>query len=134
VFPTTIWRFPLVREPKEDSNPMAIADRSQIVRTKGRETAARGKELMAGILVVALIATLCIRNVVPTDALAPAIVTLLFVVGAVTAGLALLSRGGSFRIMWLDLAGGLTFIGIVLSVLIEPDQMIRLFALSDQPE
>jgi hypothetical protein len=113
---------------------MAIADRSQIVRTKGRETTARGKELMAGILVVALIAALGIRSVVPTDALAPAIVTLLFAVGAVTAGLALLSRRGSFRIMWLDLAGGLTFIGIVLSVLIEPDQMIRLFALSDQPE
>ena len=36
--------------------------------------------------------------------------------------------------MWLDLAGGLTFIGIVVSVLIEPDQMVRLLALSDQPE
>ena len=36
---------------------MAIADRSQIVRTKGQENTARGKELMAGILLVALIAT-----------------------------------------------------------------------------
>ena len=39
-----------------------------------------------------------------------------------------------FRIMWLDLAGSLTFIGVVISVLIEPDQMVRLFTLSDQPE
>jgi hypothetical protein len=113
---------------------MAIADRSRIVRTRGREDTARGKALMAGVLLVALIATLGIRSVVPADALAPAIVTLLFAVGAVTAGLALLSRRDRFRIMWFDLAGGLTFIGVVLSVLIEPDQMIRLFALSDQPE
>jgi len=113
---------------------MAIADRSQIVRTGGRENTARGKELIAGILLVALIATFGIRNVVPADALAPAIVTLLFAVGAMVAGLALLCRRDRFRVIWFDLAGSLTFIGVVLSVLIEPDQMIRLFALSDQPE
>ena len=71
---------------------------------------------------------------VPADALAPAIVTLLFAVAAMTAGFALLCRRDRFRIMWFDLAGSLTFIGVVLSVLIEPDQMVRLFALSDQPE
>ena len=113
---------------------MAIADRSPIVRTKGQENTARGKELMAGVLLVALIATVGIRNLVPVDALAPAIVTLLFAVGATTAGFALLCRRDRFRTMWFDLAGSLTFIGVVLSVLIEPDQMIRLFALSDQPE
>ena len=63
-----------------------------------------------------------------------AIVTLLFGVAAVTAGFALLCRGDRFRVMWFDLAGSLTFIGVVISVLIEPDQVIRLFALSDQPE
>jgi len=52
----------------------------------------------------------------------------------VTAGFALLCRGDRFRVMWFDLAGSLTFIGVVLSVLIEPDQMLRLFTLSDQPE
>ena len=57
---------------------MAFLDRSQIVPTSDRAPAARGKELFAGILLVALIATLGIRNVVPADALAPAIVTLLF--------------------------------------------------------
>ena len=113
---------------------MAFLDRSQIVRTSDRAPSARGKELFAGILLVALIATVGIRNVVPADALAPAIVTLLFGVAAVTAGLALLCRRDRFRIMWFDLAGSLTFIGVVLSVLIEPDQMVRLFTLSDQPE
>jgi len=113
---------------------MAFLDRSQIVETNARPPAARGKELFAGILLVALIATVGIRSVVPADALAPAIVTLLFAVAAVTAGFALLCRRDRFRIMWFDLAGSLTFIGIVLSVLIEPDQMVRLLTLSDQPE
>ena len=113
---------------------MAFLDRSQIVETNPRAPAARGKELFVGILLVALIATVGIRNVIPADALAPAIVTLLFAVAATTAGFALLCRRDRFRIMWFDLAGSLTFIGVVLSVLIEPDQMVRLFTLSDQPE
>ena len=113
---------------------MAFLDRSQIVETNPRPPAARGKELFAGILLLALLATVGIRNVVPVDALAPAIVTLLFGVAALTAGFALLCRRDRFRVMWFDLAGSLTFIGVVLSVLIEPDQMTRLFALSDQPE
>ena len=113
---------------------MAFLDRSHIVPTSDRATGARGKELFAGILLMALIATLGIRNLVPADALAPAIVTLLFVVAAMTAGFALICRRDRFRIMWFDLAGSLTFIGVVLSVLIEPDQMVRLFALPDQPE
>ena len=113
---------------------MAFLDRSHIVPTSDRATGARGKELFAGILLVALIATVGIRNVVPVDALAPAIVTLVFVLAATTAGFALLCRRDRFRIVWFDLAGSLTFIGVVLSVLIEPDQMVRLFTLSGQPE
>ena len=90
---------------------MAIADRSQMVRTKGRDDTARGKELMAGILLAALLASLGLRGVVTLDALAPVIVTLLFAAGAITAGLALLCRRHRFRTWWFDLAGGLTFIG-----------------------
>jgi hypothetical protein len=113
---------------------MAFLDRSHIVRTADRASSALGKELMAGVLLAALIATLAIRNLVPPDALAPAIVTLLFAVAAATAGAAWLCQAGRFRIMWLDLAGSLTFIGVVISVLIEPDQLIRLCGVSDQPE
>jgi len=113
---------------------MAFLERNQIVRTADRAPPANGKELMAGILLAVLLAALAIRQLVPADALAPAIVTLLFAVGAAMAGAAWLCRAARFRIMWLDLAGGLTFIGIVVSVLIEPDQMVRLLALSDQPD
>jgi hypothetical protein len=113
---------------------MAFLERSQIVQTNGRAPSARGKELFAGTLLVALIATAGIRDVVPAHALAPAIVTLLFVVAAMTAGFALLFRDDRFRITWFDLAGSLTFIGVVISVLIEPDQLVRLCCASDQSE
>ena len=36
--------------------------------------------------------------------------------------------------MWFDIAGILTFVGVAFSILIEPDQMVRLFILSDQPD
>src|SRR5512138_2754471 len=99
---------------------MALSDRSPMLRAADRASSGRGQELMTGVLLAALLAALALRNLVPTDALAPAVVTLLFAVGAATAGLALLWRAGQFRMMWLDVAGSLTFIGVVLSVLIEP--------------
>ena len=113
---------------------MAFADRNQIVRTNGHDSSARTRELMASILLVTVIVTLGIRQLVPAEAMVPAIVTLLFAGSAVTAGVALACRRDRFRTMWFDLAGGLTFVGIVVSVLIEPDQLIRLFSASDQPE
>jgi hypothetical protein len=113
---------------------MAFVDRDRVVRPTSRDTTVHAQQLMAGILLAALIAALGIRHLVPAEALAPAVVTLLFAGAAVTAGLALLCRRDRFRVMWFELAGGLTFIGIVLSVLIEPDQMVRLTGVSDQPE
>ena len=113
---------------------MTFLDRSQIDRVADRAPPAPGKELMIGILLTALIAAFAVRHWVPADALTPAIVTLLFVGSAVTAAAAWLCRGHRLRTMWFDLAGSLTFIGVVISALIEPEQMVRLFTLSDQPE
>jgi hypothetical protein len=113
---------------------MAFLDRSQIDRTTDRAPPAPGKEWIVGILLAVLLATLAIRNLVPAEALAAAIVTLLFGVGAAAAGAAWLCRARRFRIMWLDVAGSLTFIGIAISVLIEPDQIVGLLTFSDQPE
>jgi hypothetical protein len=70
----------------------------------------------------------------PTDALTPAIATLLFMLGAATAGFALLCRRNQARTVWLDIAGVLTFVGVAVSILIEPDQMVRLLILSGKPE
>jgi uncharacterized membrane protein HdeD (DUF308 family) len=113
---------------------MAFADRSQIVRRPDPGSAHRAKELFAGILLGALIATFGMSYVLPGDALTPAIATLLFMLAAATAGVALLCRRNQARAMWFDIAGVLTFVGIAVSILIEPDQMVRLFILSDQPD
>jgi len=113
---------------------MTFLDRNQIDRLTDRAAPAPGKELIAGALLAAVLAALAIRSLVPPDALAPAIVTLMFVIGAAAAGAAWLCRASRFRILWLDLAGSLTFIGVAISVLIEPDQMAGLFTLSDPPE
>jgi hypothetical protein len=126
MFPTTI--------PARDKHPMAFLDRSQNDQVSDRAPPVPGKEWVVGILLAVLLAALAIRNWVPAEALAPAIVTLLFAVAAATAGAAWLCRARRFRIMWLDLAGSLAFIGIVISVLIEPDQIAGLFTLSHQPE
>ena len=117
-----------------DGQAMAFTDRSQIVRKHGQGSIDRAKELFAGILLGTLIAGLGMGNVFPTDALAPAVATLLFTLGAATAGFALLCRRNQARAMWFDIAGVLTFVGVAVSILIEPDQMVRLFILSDQPD
>ena len=89
---------------------------------------------MAVALLATLIATLAIQQLVPKDAVVPALVTLLFAVSAPIAGFALLCHRNSLRLMWFDLAGGLAFIGVVVSVFIEPEQLVRLFVASGQPE
>jgi hypothetical protein len=116
-----------------DEKAMAYADRNQIVRKRDHGTTDRAKEVFAGVLLGALIATLATSDILPPDALAPAIATLLFVLSAATAGLALLS-GRNRASMWFDIAGVLTFVGIAVSILIEPDQLVRLVTLSDQPD
>jgi len=73
-------------------------------------------------------------HVLPIDALTPALATVLFTLGAATAGFALLCRRNQARALWFDIAGVLTFVGVAVSILIEPDQMVRLFILSDQPD
>ena len=113
---------------------MAFTDRSRTDRPLRRDTATHVKELMAGTLLTALIAGLALRHLVSPELLAPAVVTMLFAGGAVTAGFALLCRRDHFRTMWFDFAGSLTFIGVVISVLIEPDQIASIGGISHQPE
>jgi hypothetical protein len=113
---------------------MTFADRSQVNQGQDPAPIARAKELFACILLGALIATLGMGYLLPTEALTPAVATLLFTLGAATAGFALFCRRNQARAMWLDVAGVLTFVGVAVSILIEPDQMVRLFTLSDQPD
>src|SRR5258707_500828 len=68
------------------------------------------------------------------DALTPALATVLFTLGPATAGFALLCRRNQACALWFDIAGVLTFVGVAVSILIEPDQMVRFFIFLDQPD
>lgn len=94
----------------------------------------RIKELFAAVLLVSLTAALALRAILSADALVPAVATLLFTTAAATAGIALLCRHDGLRPTWLDVAGVLAFVGIGITILIEPDQMVRLVSLSEQPD
>ena len=111
---------------------MAFTDRSQAEREQPANS--RAKELVAAILLVALALALALRSTLAPDALAPAVATLMFVMAAVTAGIALRCRQASFRATGLDIAGMLTFIGVAITLLIEPDQIVRLVNLAERPD
>lgn len=112
---------------------MAFTDGRRIGWKQGQGSTDRTRELLAAMLLGAVITTLGLRTVLPTDALAPAIATLLFALGATTAGIALLVLRNQARTTWLNLAGLLTFVGIAVSILIDPDQLVRLLTSSNQP-
>ena len=111
---------------------MAYTDRSQVEREQ--PSTGRAKELIAAILLVALAFALALRATLAPDALAPAVATLMFVMAAVTAGIAMRCRQERFRATGLDIAGMLTFIGVAITLLIEPDQIVRLVDLAEQPD
>lgn len=113
---------------------MAFTDRSSIDRNYAPAGPRRVKELFAASLLLALTAALTLRAFVSLDALAPVVATLLFALAASVAGGALIARNVARRATWFDVAGVLTFIGVGITILIEPDQMVRLVSLSDQPE
>jgi hypothetical protein len=113
---------------------MAFTDRSFPDRDHAPAGPRGIKELFAASLLLALAAALALRAFVSLDALAPLVATLLFALAASIVGGALIPIGRRRRAAWFDVAGVLTFIGIGISIVIEPDQMVRLVTLSDQPE
>ena len=112
---------------------MAFIDRTP---SNSRTTPGPGRtqELFAAALLVTLMAALALRAILSLDALAPAVATLVFAMAAATAGIALLCDRDGLRPTWFDIAGVLTFVGIGITILIEPDQMVRLVSLSEQPD
>ena len=98
-----------------------------------RGSSDRTGDVLVGVLLGTLISAIALQNLLPTDALAPVIATVLFVVGAATAGLALLLLHDRARTAWLNIAELLTLVGVAVSILIDPDQMVRLLHSSNQP-
>lgn len=122
------------RRQNRGETPMAFTDRSSADRKRTVPSGSRAPELLALILLAALVAALALRDRLALDALAPVIATSLFGLAGTTAGLALLVRRDRLRGGLFDIAGTLTFAGVAISILIEPDQMVRLTTVSEQPD
>lgn len=109
---------------------MAFTDRNQSARTDTPPLVERRTEIFVAILLVTLAATLILRGAVSPDAFAPAVATLLFGLAAASVGVAYLCRSVGTRSLLFDVAGMLTFVGVVVTIKIEPDQLVRLVSLS----
>lgn len=113
---------------------MAFTDRSWIIRRRDTTEEDQMKIYFATGLLAILAVTLAMRAVLPADALTPAVATLFFALGGLAALLAFCRHNRRTRTTWFDIAGILTFVGVAVSLLIEPDQLVRLIVLSDQPD
>jgi hypothetical protein len=112
------------------------AERNAVSRAGDkRRVSGRFKVFFAATLLATLIAAATAQRMVSADALLPVTVTGLFCLAIVVTGIAALSRrDSSARMTGIDLAGVLTAVGIAASVLIEPDQVVRLISLPAVPE
>ena len=79
----------------------------------------------AAILLVVLVFALTSGTISP-DLVMPVVATTLFALAGVSAVLAWQLGGAATRLTYWDVAGALTFIGIVLAALIDPEQMVRI--------
>ena len=97
-------------------------------------SADRGKLHVAAGLLALFAVTLALRALVPADALAPAVATVLLAAAAGVALIGILLRDRPKGASWLDAAGLLVYAGVAVSIMIDPDQLVRLVPLSDQTE
>jgi O-antigen/teichoic acid export membrane protein len=110
---------------------MAFTDRSHIAHEQPAP-AGRATQLVAAVMLVALTVALVLRATLAPEMLAPAVATSMFGIAAATAGIAMMCRQQRYRHTWYDIAGMLTFIGIAITLLIEPDQIVRLVINAEQ--
>lgn len=78
-----------------------------------------------------LAVTLALHGLVPVDALTPVVATLMFALAAGAAVVGVVLRDRLTRMMWFDAAGIFTFAGAAVSIMIEPDQLVRLVPVSN---
>jgi hypothetical protein len=86
-------------------------------------------------LLTALAAAVLLPGVLSPDAVLPAITTALFLMAGLVAGLAWLRGGGRpHGLTYWDASGLLTVVGICIAAAVEPEQLVRLFAVRDGGE
>jgi hypothetical protein len=94
----------------------------------------RAKEYFAAGLLAMFALTVALHGLIPAEALTPVVTTLLFALAAGTAVVGSVLRDRLTRMMLFDVAGVFTFVGVAVSVLIEPDQLVRLVPVSNQSD
>lgn len=106
---------------------MAITSSSHEVRGYTQRATLGPPVAFAGSIFLVLAAYAASNWLVSPDLVIPVVVTLLFVLAGIAALSAWQTSAGTDvrRLTYWDVAGALTFIGIVLSALIDPDQMLR---------
>jgi hypothetical protein len=109
-----------------------FGDRRHDTRKPTPQPAVPGLPLLAAALLATLAITFAGTHALGRDALEPTVAMVLFALAAAAVGAAWLRRGGTPT--WSDAAGILTFIGVAVTMMIEPDQMVRLMAPSAPPE
>jgi hypothetical protein len=84
------------------------------------------KLLTIGALSTTLVLALAARTLLPTNAFLAVVTTALFGLALVATGVAyVVRRRSGQRLGWLDLAGIFTCIGIVASMMIEPEEAVQ---------
>lgn len=105
---------------------MSLIPDSRQSATSQAWSATRSKLLVIAALMLALVVAVIGRMWLPQSWLAPMVATVLFAAAATAALWASRSRvGPGARSGWLDIAGIVTCIGIVLTLLIEPEDTMQ---------
>jgi hypothetical protein len=105
-----------------DNNP------ARRIRRRAASALSGPSVVFVGFVLAAFIALAIAARALPYELLLPAVVALLFALAGLAALVGWRTRHDRLtpRLTYWDVAGALVFIGIGLSVLVEPDQMIWL--------
>jgi hypothetical protein len=107
---------------------MTITNPMEGLRARSRPSTSGPHMALAGTLAAILAAAAVLDQSLPKGQLLPAVCTMFFVAAAAVAAIAWLRPMSRQPMSYWDIAGGLTFIGVCMAALIEPDQLIRFIA------
>jgi len=112
---------------------MTITNPIGNVRTAAARPASGPILLLTGALAATLAAAAVLQPSIAREALVPVAATLLLASAAAIALIAWLRPAPHRHFTYWDAAGVLTFVGICAAAMVEPEQMIQLFAGAERP-
>ena len=97
-------------------------------RRRTSEPAIGPQLVLTGALAAVLIVTALFRHAMPNDALLPSVCMSFLALAAAVSAFAWTRPAADRNFSYWDAAGVLTFIGIVIGAMVEPEQLVRLVA------